>query len=57
MEAKARINRNLVKKYDQWMAAMHNAKTTQCTYRKAIGQYIESMGKKSIADADNTDIR
>src|ERR1700735_5506945 len=57
MTNSVRINKKLAKQYEQWMIAMHYAKTTQTIYRKTIRQYIDFMGKKSIADADHIDIR
>jgi len=53
----ARFNRGLAKQYDQWMVAMHYAKTTQTLYRRVITRYIEFVGDKSIATANHFDIR
>jgi integrase/recombinase XerC len=57
MHSYARFNRSLARRYDQWMVAMHYARTTQHIYRRTIRQYVEFMGNKSIADADHTDVR
>ncbi|MGB9242898.1 MAG: tyrosine-type recombinase/integrase [Candidatus Acidiferrales bacterium] len=53
----ARFNRRLAKQYDQWMVAMHYAKTTQILYRRVIRRYSEFLGDKSIASANHFDIR
>jgi integrase/recombinase XerD len=57
MRSHARFNRRLGKQYDQWMVAMHYAKTTQILYRRVIRRYIEFIGDKSIASANHFDIR
>ena len=57
MRSYARFNRRLAKQYDQWMVAMHCAKTTQILYRRTITRYIEFVGDKSIASANHFDIR
>ncbi len=57
MRSYTRYNKGLAKKYDDWMVAMHYAKSTQHVYRKTIRRYVEFMGEKSIANADHEDIR
>lgn len=57
MHSYVRFNRGLARQYDRWMIAMHYAKQTQRMYRKIVSQYIEFVGKRSIATARHTDIR
>jgi integrase/recombinase XerD len=57
MRSYARFNRGLATQYDQWMVAMHYAKTTQRLYGKVIKRYVKFIGGKSIATANHLDIR
>jgi len=57
MRSYARFNRGLARQYDQWMVAMHYAKTTQRLYGKVINRYVKFIGGKSIATANHLDIR
>jgi integrase/recombinase XerD len=57
MHSYVRFNRGLARQYNRWMLAMHYAKQTQRMYRKVIHQYIEFVGRRSIATASHTDIR
>ncbi len=36
---------------------MHYARVTQTMYFKALRQYVDFIGKRSLARADHTDIR
>jgi integrase/recombinase XerD len=57
MHSYVRFNRGLARQYDRWMVAMHYANQTQRMYRKVVRQYVEFIGKRSIATAHHTDIR
>jgi len=57
MRSYTRFNKGLAKKYDDWMVAMHYAKSTRHIYGRTIKRYVEFMGEKSIANADHEDIR
>jgi site-specific recombinase XerD len=57
MRSYARFNRGLVDQYYKWMIAMHYAKVTKRVYLKALHQYLNFMGERSLARADHTDIR
>jgi site-specific recombinase XerD len=52
-----RYNRAIAKRYDQWMIAMHYAKTTQALYKRCIQRYIEFIGDRSIANVNHTQIQ
>ncbi|MGH9699156.1 MAG: tyrosine-type recombinase/integrase [Candidatus Acidiferrales bacterium] len=57
MRSFTNFNRCLVKRYDEWMIAMHYAKSTQRIYRQTIQRYVRFVGKRSIANASHKDIR
>ena len=57
MRSYARFNRGIAKQYDQWMIAMHYAKTTQHIYRKTIRQFTDFLNKRSLATVSHVDIR
>src|SRR5271156_725221 len=57
MRSYARFNRGLVSQYQKWMIAMHYVRVTQSVYTKALLQYIDFMGKRSLARAGHADIR
>ena len=57
MHSYVRYNRGLAKQYDQWMVAMHYAKTTQGTYRRVLQRFIEFIGSRSVANVTHLDIR
>ena len=57
MRSYARFNRSLAKQYDQWMVAMHYAKATQHIYRRAIRQFNNFLGRKSLAIVTHVDVR
>jgi site-specific recombinase XerD len=39
------------------MIAMHCARATQAVYFKALREFVEFIGKRSLSRADHTDIR
>lgn len=53
----SRYNRALIRKYEQWMIAMHYAKHTQSMYRKVLDRYVAFMGRRSVATAGHEDIQ
>ena len=55
MRSYARFNRGLVRQYQKWMIAMHYVRVTQSMYTKALLQYIDFMGKRSLARAGHAD--
>lgn len=57
MHSHVRFNRGLVRQYHKWMKAMHYARITQTIYLKALHQYVEFIGQRSLARAKHTDIR
>ena len=57
MRSYARFNRGLVSRYQKLMIAVHDARVTQTVYFKALRQYIDSIGERSLARADHSDIR
>ena len=57
MHSYARFNRGLAKQYDQWMVAMHYAKSTQHIYRKVLLMFIKFLGPKSLASVSHGNIR
>jgi integrase/recombinase XerC len=57
MRSYARFNRGLARQYDQWMIAMHYAKVTQHIYRRAIRQFNDFLGRKSLAVVTHVDVR
>jgi integrase/recombinase XerC len=57
MRSHAQFNRGLARQYNQWMVAMHYAKSTQRLYRKTIRQFIGFLGKKSVASVSHINIR
>jgi len=57
MRSYARFNRGLVSQYQKWMIAMHYARVTQAVYFKALRQFVDFIGKRSLACADHKDIR
>jgi len=57
MRSYVRFNRGLARQYDQWMVAMHYAKTTQHAYRKTIRRFTDFLGSRSLATVGHVDIR
>jgi site-specific recombinase XerD len=57
MRSHAQFNRGLAKQYDQWMVAMHYAKSTQHWYRKVVSLFIKFLGPKSVASVSHGNIR
>lgn len=53
----ANYNIRIAKRYGRWMIAMHYAKITQGVYRKTIRQFIEFLGRKSVATVTHVDIQ
>lgn len=53
----AQYNLLLLKKYEQWMVAMHYVKHTQDHYRKALREFVKFLGEKSAATVTHWDIR
>lgn len=50
-------NRKLLKRYDQWMIAMHYVPGTQRVYRRTLRKFAEFMGERSMVSASHWDIR
>jgi site-specific recombinase XerD len=57
MQNFARYNRALVKRYEQWMIAMHYARSTQHTYKRTLYRFAAFMGSKSVAQVSHVDIQ
>lgn len=57
MHSNERFNRGLVRQYHKWMIANHYVKSSQDTYLRALGQYVQFLHKRSVATARHTEIR
>jgi site-specific recombinase XerD len=53
----ANFNRGLIDRYNEWMIAMHYAKSTKQIYLNTLRLYDEFLAGRSIARADHSDIR
>ena len=57
MRSFARQNRQLAKRYDDWMTALHYAQNTKWYYRKVLGKFTQFLGKKSTTAVTHVEIR
>jgi site-specific recombinase XerD len=57
MRSFAYHNRQLARRYDEWMTALHFAETTKIYYRKVLGRFNLFLGKRSITVVTHVDIR
>lgn len=57
MQNFARYNRALLKRYEQWMVAMHYARSTQHAYKKTLCRFVVFMGRKSVAQVSHVEIQ
>jgi|SRR5580704_2152360 integrase/recombinase XerD len=53
----AGLNCKLVKRYDDWMIAMHYATGTRICYNRTLRMFKEFLGEKSIASVNHLEIR
>jgi site-specific recombinase XerD len=57
MRSCAHHNRQLVRRYEDWMTALHYVQTTKTYYRKVLVKFNLFMGKKSITNVTHLEIR
>jgi site-specific recombinase XerD len=57
MRSYAHHNRLLVKRYEDWMTALHYVQTTKTYYRKVLVKFNLFMGKRSITGVTHLEIR
>lgn len=57
MQSFRKLNRQLARRYDKWMIAMHYIPHTQDTYRRTVDSYLAFLGNKSVVQANHEDIR
>ena len=50
-------NRQLAKRYDDWMTALHYAQNTKTYYRKVLGKFNQFLGKRSTTSVTHVEIR
>src|ERR1700733_2067790 len=53
----ARHNRQLAKRYDDWITALHYAQHTRTYYLKILGKFNQFIGKRSITAVSHLEIR
>jgi site-specific recombinase XerD len=53
----ARYNRAVIKRYEQWMFAMHYAKPTKVIYARSLRRFVAFLGEKSVATVGHIDIQ
>jgi site-specific recombinase XerD len=57
MRSYANFNRNVSKRYDQWLVLQHYSKGTKYVYRQSIRLFIEFLRDKAIVDVTHIDVR
>jgi site-specific recombinase XerD len=57
MRSFARHNRQLAKRYEDWMAALHYAQHTKAYYRMVLGKFNKFLGKRSTTDVSHLEVR
>ena len=57
MRSFAHHNRQLAKRYDDWMTALHYAQNTKIYYRKVLGKFNQFLGKRPLAAVTHVEIR
>src|SRR5579862_9305768 len=57
MRSSAYHNRQLAKRYDDWMTALHYAQNTKIYYRKVLGKFNQFLGKRPTTSVTHVEIR
>src|SRR5580692_9945745 len=57
MRSSAHHNRQLAKRYDDWMTALHYAQNTKIYYRKVLGKFNQFLGKRPATSVTHVEIR
>ncbi len=57
MRSSAYHNRQLAKRYDEWMTVLHYAQNTKIYYRKVLGKFNQFLGKRSTTSVTHVEIR
>ena len=57
MRSCAYHNRQLAKRYDDWMTALHYAQNTKIYYRKVLGKFNQFLGKRPATSVTHVEIR
>jgi site-specific recombinase XerD len=57
MGSNSRINRRLIKRYEEWMIIQHYSTATRCVYRQTLQYFVEFLKEKSALDITHLDVR
>lgn len=57
MRSHAKFNRNVSKRYDQWLVIQQYSKGTKYVYRQSVRLFIEFLRDKAVVDVTHLDVR